>query len=165
MKSTPAWADLHKVDGYLQVIDVPTQRVGRVAACVGPLVTGQLSQEWMDHHQALGVEQFYRWSPQSSCPDTSHCTYARCRIDMACRRCGRLYTCKMWGMGLAFQPTNWFHQPPCMCRSNEQPQQVVAIRVQRSLHSHTLAKLTLPWFMPIAASCRRARSTQTESTM
>ena len=45
---------------WLQVTDVPTKRVGRVAACIGPLVTGSISPEWLDHHERMGVERFYR---------------------------------------------------------------------------------------------------------
>ena len=49
--------------GVAEVVDVPTQRAGTLAACVGPLVSGSLSQEWVRHHERLGVERFFSFVP------------------------------------------------------------------------------------------------------
>ena len=63
----------------LQVVDVPTKRVGHIAACVGPLVSGSVSPEWLDHHEALGVERFFRCAP------THHGVLAPCVSGEAAR--------------------------------------------------------------------------------
>lgn len=50
--------------GTIEIIDVPTERVGLVAACVGPLVTGSLPVEWLKYHGELGVDHFFTLCPQ-----------------------------------------------------------------------------------------------------
>ena len=36
---------------------------GRIAACVGPLFSGSLSEDWVTHHTDIGVERFYNFVP------------------------------------------------------------------------------------------------------
>ncbi|BDA51614.1 hypothetical protein COCOBI_19-1700 [Coccomyxa sp. Obi] len=49
--------------GVSEIIDMPRERIGLVAACVGPLVTGSPSAAWLKHHEELGVEQFFSFVP------------------------------------------------------------------------------------------------------
>ena len=49
--------------GTIEIIDVPTERAGLVAACVGPLVTGSLPVEWLKYHGELGVDHFFSFVP------------------------------------------------------------------------------------------------------
>ena len=44
----------------LQVEDIPTQRVGAVAACVAPLFSHRPDiHQWMHHYTQLGVNRFH----------------------------------------------------------------------------------------------------------
>jgi hypothetical protein len=49
--------------GVTEVADIPQRRAGRLAACVGPQVSGALSPEWLGHHEQLGVERFFSFVP------------------------------------------------------------------------------------------------------
>ncbi|CAL8471744.1 g11286 [Coccomyxa elongata] len=49
--------------GMTEVIDISTERVGLVAACVGPLVTGSLPAAWLDYHDKLGIDHFFSFVP------------------------------------------------------------------------------------------------------
>ena len=44
----------------LSVEDIPTQRLGAVAACVAPLFSHRPDiHQWMDHYTQLGVNRFH----------------------------------------------------------------------------------------------------------
>lgn len=49
--------------GVTEMADIPQRRAGRLAACVGPQVSGALSPEWLEHHEQLGVERFFSFVP------------------------------------------------------------------------------------------------------
>ena len=55
-----------RLHGIADVFDIPVERVGRLAACVGPLVSGALPQEWVRHHLGLGVEQIFSFVPSGT---------------------------------------------------------------------------------------------------
>ena len=52
--------------GRCDVTDISTVHSGRIAACVGPLVSGSLSQDWVTYHKGLGVQAFYNFVPSGT---------------------------------------------------------------------------------------------------